>query len=89
MSQQFFAIAATLLERGSGHSRYRAELVFTLAEDGDAALGALRSQIAKHRPGWEIVSTAIRVVPKLSEPAERAETPETGFRPNPEDPPCT
>lgn len=68
MTQQFFAIATTMHARGEAHSQYRAELVFTMAEDADAALGALRSQIAQRRPGWEIVSTAIRVVPKPPEP---------------------
>jgi hypothetical protein len=76
-TQQFFAIAATMHERGEAHSRYRAELVFCFAEDADAALVALRSQVASVRPGWEIVSTAIRLVPRL------AETPDPG------DPPCT
>lgn len=73
MTQQYFAIAATLHERGSGYSRYRAELVFTLADDADAALGALRSQVAQQRPGWEIVSTAIRAVPKPPEPLPEPE----------------
>lgn len=76
MTQMFFAIAATMHERGEAHSRYRSELVFAFADDADAALGALRSQVAEKRPGWEIVSTAIRVVPKPPEP-------------DPGDPPCT
>lgn len=78
MTQEFFAIATCMHERGSAHSRYRAELVFCFAEDADAALGALRKQVADKRPGWEIVSTAIRVVPRLAE----TEAP-------PEDPACT
>jgi hypothetical protein len=73
MTELFFAIAATIRQRGIAHSRFRAELVFTLAEDADAALGALRSQVAKHRPGWEIVSTAIRVVPTPPLPEVPAE----------------
>lgn len=64
MTQLFFAIAATLHERGSNHSRYRAELVFCFAEDADAALGILRGEVAEKRPGWEIVSTAVRLVPQ-------------------------
>jgi hypothetical protein len=68
MTQEFFAIACTMHERGNAHSRYRAELVFCLADDADAALGALRSQVAKQRPGWEVVSTAIRAVPKPPDP---------------------
>jgi hypothetical protein len=68
MSQPFFAIAATMREQGKAHSRYRAELVFCFADDADAALGALRKQVADKRPGWEIVSTAIRAVPKPPEP---------------------
>jgi hypothetical protein len=76
-TQQFFAIAATMHERGEAHSRYRAELVFCFAEDADAALVALRSQVASMRPGWEIVSTAIRLVPRLAETSD------------PGDPPCT
>lgn len=65
MTQLFFAVAATLHQRGSNHSRYRAELVFCLAEDADAALATLRGEVAEKRPGWEIVSTAVRVVPRL------------------------
>lgn len=80
MTQMYFAIAATLHERGSAHSRYRAELVFALAEDADAALATLRSEVAEKRPGWEIVSTAVRVVPRLAEPEPD---------PDPGDPPCT
>lgn len=72
MSKPFFAIAATMHARGEAHSQYRAELVFCFAEDADAALGALRKQVADKRPGWEIVSTAIRAVPKLSEPGDPA-----------------
>lgn len=73
MTQEFFAIAATMHERGDAHSRYRAELVFCLADDADSALGALRKQVADKRPGWEIVSTAIRAVPKPPEPLPEAE----------------
>lgn len=65
MTQMFFAVAATLHERGSNHSRFRAELVFCFAADADAALATLRSEVAEKRPGWEVVSTAVRVVPRL------------------------
>lgn len=82
MTERMFAIAACMLERGAMHSRYRAELFFTLADDEDAALGALRSQIAAKRPGWEMVSAAVRAVPEpLSELGGQA--------PAAEDPPCT
>ncbi len=60
---RWHAIAATLMERGTGHARYRSELVFVFAASEDDAKASFVQRLPEMRPGWVSVSVACKPVP--------------------------